>query len=79
MQTHGRVTASWTWGPACRLPLHCVQRMPGGRPWTAHARATLPLASRQGTDLTDTELVDLISEMCVMSKSLEAYEGELQM
>ena len=29
----------------------------------------------QGCDLTDAELVDLISEMSVMSKSLEAYEG----
>lgn len=28
-------------------------------------------------DLTDEELIDHISEMCVMSKSLEEYEGEL--
>ena len=27
-------------------------------------------------DLTDEELIDHISEMCVMSKSLEEYEGE---
>ena len=27
-------------------------------------------------DLTDEELVDHISEMCVMSKGLEEYEGE---
>ena len=33
----------------------------------------LPL---QGVDLTDSELVDLISESCVMSKSLAEYEGE---
>ena len=32
--------------------------------------------SPQGVDLTDEELVDHISEMCVMSKSLEEYEGE---
>lgn len=30
----------------------------------------------QGVDLTDEELVDHISEMCVMSKSLAEYEGE---
>ena len=36
-----------------------------------------PLIDRsQGVDLTDEELVDHISEMCVMSKSLEEYEGE---
>uniref|UniRef100_A0A1D2A3C0 DNA polymerase epsilon catalytic subunit n=1 Tax=Auxenochlorella protothecoides TaxID=3075 RepID=A0A1D2A3C0_AUXPR len=39
------------------------------------ANRWLDMLDTQGTDLTDTELVDLISEMCVMSKSLEAYEG----
>jgi hypothetical protein len=29
----------------------------------------------QGVDLTDQELIDHISEMCVMSKSLAEYEG----
>jgi len=27
-------------------------------------------------DLTDEELIDHISQMCVMSKGLEEYEGE---
>jgi hypothetical protein len=29
----------------------------------------------QGSDLTDEELIDYISETCVMSKGLEEYEG----
>lgn len=34
-----------------------------------------PRCAVQGVDLTDEELIDHISEMCVMSKSLEEYEG----
>ncbi|KDD76144.1 B-family DNA polymerase, partial [Helicosporidium sp. ATCC 50920] len=35
----------------------------------------LDLLDTRGVDVTDAELVDLISETCVMSKTLEEYEG----
>lgn len=35
----------------------------------------LDLLDTRGVDLTDSELLDLISESCTMSKSLEEYEG----
>ncbi|EFN52544.1 hypothetical protein CHLNCDRAFT_26745 [Chlorella variabilis] len=41
----------------------------------AVANRWLDMLDTRGVDLTDEELVDHISEMCVMSKSLEEYEG----
>jgi hypothetical protein len=37
--------------------------------------AALRCIGMQGVDLTDEELIDHISQMCVMSKSLDDYEG----
>ena len=44
----------------------------------AHAHSLPParLPAWQGVDLTDEELIEHISEMCVMSKGLDEYEGE---
>ncbi|KAL4450230.1 hypothetical protein ABPG77_010899 [Micractinium sp. CCAP 211/92] len=41
----------------------------------AVANRWLDMLDTKGVDLTDEELVDHISEMCVMSKSLAEYEG----
>ncbi|PRW20477.1 DNA polymerase epsilon catalytic subunit A [Chlorella sorokiniana] len=41
----------------------------------AVANRWLDMLDTRGVDLTDEELIDHISEMCVMSKSLEEYEG----
>lgn len=41
----------------------------------AVANRWLDMLDTQGTDLTNEELVDHISESCVMSKSLDEYEG----
>ena len=42
----------------------------------AVANRWLDMLDTQGVDLTDEELLDHISESCVMSKSMEEYEGE---
>eukprot|EP00983_Pelagomonas_calceolata_P106852 1159279-Pelagomonas_calceolata.AAC.14 len=39
----------------------------------------LPLGTAQGTDLTDEELVDHISEATTMSKGIDEYDGELRL
>jgi hypothetical protein len=41
----------------------------------AVANRWLDMLDTRGVDLTDQELIDHISEMCVMSKSLAEYEG----
>jgi hypothetical protein len=65
----------WAWSSP--LP-HPGTRCLSSQPHCPHCCNVLhpPTHLLQGVDLTDEELVDHISEMCVMSKSLEEYEGE---
>ena len=57
---------------ATPVPLHLA---PAWGQCTTAAFPSFPTLCTQGVDLTDEELIDHISEMCVMSKSMEEYEG----
>lgn len=63
--------------PALRAPpwLPPALFTPGARQPCSPFAHYPPRCALQGVDLTDEELIDHISEMCVMSKSLEEYEG----